>query len=199
MKNNYFLITIFALSSFILYMTSCSNSNQNSGKDNSKISESSNVTKIEQGKYLVTIMGCNDCHSPKKITANGSEVIPELMLSGFPSDRPKVKFDNSMIKSGYPIFYPDLTGAAGPWGITYASNLTPDANGIGDWTEEQFKKALTQGKYGGLDNVRMLLPPMPWQNFINISDDDLSAIFNYLKSIKPVNNMVPPPVNPENI
>jgi hypothetical protein len=199
MKKNYFPIAIFIVISFILYITSCSNSDQNLGTDNTKINESSNVTKTERGKYLVTTMGCNDCHSPKKVTKTGSEVIPELMLSGFPSDRPKVKFDNNMIISGYPMFYPDLTGAAGPWGVTYASNLTPDETGISDWTEEQFKKAITQGKYNGQDNVRMLLPPMPWQNLVNISNDDLSAIFTYLKSIKPVRNMVPSPTTPDNM
>lgn len=92
------------------------------------------------------------------------------------------------------MFYPDLTAAAGPWGITFAGNLTPDATGIGNWTEEQFKKALTQGKFKGLDNTRLLLPPMPWLNYAEMKDEDIHSIFTYLKSISPVENTVPTPV-----
>ncbi|WP_053990580.1 hypothetical protein [Mangrovimonas sp. TPBH4] len=152
---------------------------------------------IEKGKYLVGVMGCNDCHSPKKVGPNGPELIPELLLSGYPSDRPVVTFDSPMIKEGFGMFYPDLTAAAGPWGISFAANLTPDDTGIGSWTEAQFKKALTEGKFKGMDNGRMLLPPMPWMNFANIKDEDLHAMFMYLKSINPVENVVPAPVAPD--
>ena len=151
---------------------------------------------VEHGKYLVHIMGCNDCHSPKKMGANGPELIPELMLSGFPSDRPIAKFDSKMLKDGFSMFYPDLTAAAGPWGVSFAGNLTPDETGIGLWTEDQFKIALTQGKYKGMAVGRTLLPPMPWMNYKNLSDADLHAIFMYLKSIPPVKNMVPGPLPP---
>ena len=44
-----------------------------------------------------------------------------------------------------------------------------------------------------MDGTRPLLPPMPWQNLVNLSDDDAKAIFTYLKSIKPVKNVVPQP------
>ena len=152
---------------------------------------------VERGKYLVNVMGCNDCHSPKKMGPKGPEVIPELMLSGFPSDRPMVKFDSPLIKQGFAMFYPDLTGAAGPWGVSFAANLTPDETGLGSWTEEQFKKALTQGKFKGLDNSRMLLPPMPWFDFAHLKDEDVSAIFAYLKTLKPVKNLVPAPIAPD--
>ncbi|MEJ7829089.1 MAG: diheme cytochrome c-553, partial [Segetibacter sp.] len=128
--------------------------------------------------------------------ANGPEIIPELMLSGFPSDRATAKFDTKLIKSGFSIFYPDLTAAAGPWGMSFAANLTPDSTGIGPWTEEQFKKAITQGKYKGLENNRMLLPPMPWINYTTLSDKDVKSIFAYLKSIKPVKNLVPQSIAP---
>lgn len=129
--------------------------------------------------------------------ANGPEIIPELTLSGYPSDRPIVKFDNKMIKDGFAIFYPDLTAAAGPWGVSFAANITPDETGTGNWTEEQFKKAITQGKFKGLDGGRLLLPPMPWPDFASLKDDDVHAIFMYLKSIKPVKNIVPAPVTPD--
>jgi hypothetical protein len=154
---------------------------------------------IAHGEYLVGIMGCHDCHSPKRMGERGPEIIPELMLSGYPSDRPVVKFDNELIKQGFPMLYPDLTGAAGPWGVSFAGNLTPHETGIGNWTEEQFKRAVTQGKLKGMENGRMLLPPMPWPGFSILKDEDVHAIYSYLKSINPVENVVPAPVSPENM
>ena len=179
---------------FALYLASCTNSNQ---KDNSQVSTKTKTDSSEYGKYLVAIMGCGDCHSPKKPDPNGPVVIPETMLSGYPADRPIVKFTNKMIKKGFAQFYPDLTAAAGPWGVSFAANITPDRTGIGNWTEAQFKKAVTQGKYMGVENTRMLLPPMPWQDFSALRDADLHAIFLYLKSIKPVKNIVPQYVTPD--
>jgi len=173
-----------------------------SGKANDPTTKTEDVpieNIVAQGKYLVGIPGCNDCHSPKKMEPNGPEIIPELMLSGYPADRPVITFDNILIQQGFGIFYPDLTAAAGPWGVSFAGNLTPDDTGIGNWTEAQFKKALKEGKNKGLDNGRMLLPPMPWTNFVNIKDEDLHAIFTYLKSIPAVKNICPPPVSPAKI
>ncbi|HMP91333.1 MAG TPA: c-type cytochrome [Phnomibacter sp.] len=154
---------------------------------------------IEQGRHLVAIMGCNDCHSPKRMGPNGPEVIPELLLSGYPADRPIVKMDSKLIKEGFGMFYPDLTAGAGPWGMSFAGNLTPDGSGIGNWTEAQFKKALTEGKYKGLDGGRALLPPMPWPNYKELTNEEVHAIFSYLKSIKPVNNVVPSPITPDKL
>jgi hypothetical protein len=154
---------------------------------------------IAHGEYLVGIMGCHDCHSPKRMGENGPEIIPELMLSGYPSDRPVIKFDSKLIKEGFAMFYPDLTAAAGPWGVSFTGNLTPHETGIGNWTEDQFKRALTQGKSKGLENGRMLLPPMPWFNFTNMKDEDVHAVYSYLKSINPVENVVPAPVTPDNM
>ena len=179
--------------SFMLYV-SCANEEQGINKVED-IKTSAEI--IEQGAYLVEIMGCNDCHSPKGVGANGPEIIPELMLSGYPSDRPIVDFKDSKIKEGFAQFYPDLTGAAGSWGISFAGNLTPDETGIGNWSEEQFKIALTQGKFKGLENGRMMLPPMPWVNYQNMKDEDIHAIFMYLKSIPAVKNVVPAPIAPD--
>jgi hypothetical protein len=149
-----------------------------------------------KGKYLVNIMGCNDCHSPKKMGPMGPEIIPELMLSGYPADRPIAPFDLALTKNGISMMNPDLTAAAGPWGISFAGNLTPDATGLGNWTEVQFKKALTEGKYKGMDGTRMLLPPMPWVNYKDLKENDIQAIFRYLQSIKPVKNIVPQHIPP---
>lgn len=152
---------------------------------------------IKRGEYLVTISGCNDCHSPKQITEQGPMVIKESMLSGYPSDRPVQKADPRVIKQGWMLLNYDFTSAAGPWGVSFAANLTSDQTGIGNWTEENFKRALKEGNYKGLEGSRALLPPMPWTNFATIEDGDVKAIFAYLKSTNPVKNVVPMPVSPE--
>jgi len=152
---------------------------------------------VKRGEYLVTIMGCNDCHSPKSVGPQGSTIIPELMLSGYPSDRPLLKVETGAFKKGWVLLNGDLTSAAGPWGVSFAANLTSDPTGIGSWTEDNFKRALKEGKFKGMPGGRQLLPPMPWQNYGNISDEDVSAIFAYLKSTNPVRNVVPPPIPPD--
>lgn len=154
---------------------------------------------VKRGEYLVTIMGCHDCHSPKRMGAQGPELIPELMLSGYPADRPLGKVSKEALEGGWALFNGDLTAGVGPWGASFAANITSDETGIGNWSLEQFKKALTQGKSKGLDGSRMLLPPMPWMNFKGMKDEDIEAIFNYLKSTNPVNNVVPAPIPPDGL
>ena len=154
---------------------------------------------VKRGEYLVTIMGCNDCHSPKSLGPQGPQIIPELKLSGYPGDRPQLKVETAVLKKGWVLFTGDLTSAAGPWGVSFAANLTSDPTGIGSWTEENFKRAFKEGKYKGMPGGRTLLPPMPWQNYTNISDEDVSAIFAYLQSTKPVRNVVPAPIPPDQV
>lgn len=145
---------------------------------------------VKRGLYLVHMMGCNDCHSPKIMTPQGPVPDPERLLSGHPADVPVAKFDANTAKS-WILFNGMLTNYVGPWGISFSANITSDSTGIGTWTEKQFFKAIREGKYLGLDNTRPLLPPMPWTEYRNASDDDLRAIFAYLKSTKPVKNVVP--------
>jgi hypothetical protein len=145
---------------------------------------------VKRGAYLVTIMGCNDCHSPKKMGPQGPYPDPDRLLSGHPADMPVGKFDTGTAKN-WILFNQMLTNYVGPWGISYSANITSDSTGIGNWTEQQFLKAIREGKYKGLDNTRPLLPPMPWPEFRHATDEDLKAIFAYLKSTKPVKNVVP--------
>ena len=152
---------------------------------------------VKRGEYLVGILGCQDCHSPKRLGPKGPEIIPELHLSGYPADRPVGKVVPEALQNGWMLFGPDGTSSVGPWGISFSANLTSDDSGIGTWSFDQFKKALTEGKYKGLDNGRMLLPPMPWFNYVNMAPEDLEAVFKYLKSTKPVKNVVPAPVPPQ--
>lgn len=155
---------------------------------------------IARGAYLVTIMGCDDCHTPKKMTENGPVFDLDRRLMGYPADQPLPKLDPAMVGPGqWVAFGPELTAAIGPWGASFAGNLTPDGTGIGFWKEENFIKAIREGKLKGMDNGRPILPPMPWQNFAKASDEDLRAIFAFLKSIKPIQNVVPQPIPPDQL
>jgi hypothetical protein len=157
------------------------------------------IALIKRGEYLVTIGGCDDCHSPKRMGATGPELIPELRLSGFPKDGKLPPVDINTVKSGWALMAPDLTSAVGPWGQSFTANITSDETGIGNWPEENFFAALRKGKYKGLEGSRNLLPPMPWFNYKNMPDEDLRAIYRFLKSTKPVNNVVPAPKPPTDL
>ncbi len=154
------------------------------------------VSTVKRGEMLVNAIGCNDCHSPKKMTEKGPILDPDRLLSGHPANEPIGKYDLETAKS-FVLFTPGLTASIGPWGTTFAANLTPDDTGIGSWTEAQFFTAIKHGKYKGMENGRSLLPPMPWQTISVLPDEDLKAIFAYLKSIKPVENLVPAPIPPK--
>ena len=190
--------TIILLGSFATATTIISCNNQNDTKPVAVGSTISKDSMIKRGEYLVTIMGCDDCHSPKKLGPHGPEPDMDKRLSGHPADMPLGNFKQGDLKS-WILFNQNLTAFVGPWGVSYAANLTSDDTGIGTWSEKQFMKALREGKYKGMDNSRPLLPPMPWPNFSKASDEDLKAIFSYLKSTKPVNNVVPAPIAPQTL
>jgi len=151
---------------------------------------------VKRGEHLVNAIGCHDCHSPKIFTEKGLELDPNRILSGHPANEALPAYDATTAKS-YVLFSGGFTASVGPWGTSFAANLTPDATGTGTWTEAQFINAIRNGKYKGLDGSRELLPPMPWPSYRNFSDDDLKAIFAYLKTIKPVENVVPAPIPPK--
>lgn len=148
---------------------------------------------VKRGDYLVNSMGCGDCHTPMKMGPNGPEYDKDRFLSGQPADE---KLPPPPAPSGPWIVSVSATGTAwsGPWGISYTQNLTPDPEtGVsGTYTEEQFIMTLREGKKQG--RGRAILPPMPWQVIRNLTDDDLKAIYAYLKTVKPVKNRVPDPV-----
>jgi len=154
------------------------------------------VSPLKRGEMLVNAGGCHDCHSPKKMTDRGPIPDPNLLLSGHPANEILGVYDMETLKS-YVLFNPGSTASIGPWGTSFAANLTPDDTGIGSWTESQFLIAIKHGKYKGMENGRPLLPPMPWQAISHFPDSDLKSIFAYLKSIKPVSNLVPAPIPPK--
>jgi mono/diheme cytochrome c family protein len=160
-------------------------------------------SQVKWGEHLVKIGGCNDCHTPKKMGPNGPEDDMSLMPSGHPSNQPPTAFDaKDAAKKGL-ILTQTFTSWTGPWGTTFAANLTPDSTGLGHWTEAQFLKALKEKKWMGLDNTRPLMPPMSMMSATIMSDDELKAIFAYLRTIPPVKNvqpaavLLPPPPAPK--
>ncbi len=144
---------------------------------------------VARGKYLVDIMSCNDCHTPFKMGATGPEPDMTRMLSGHPAG---MTLPPPPAPSGPWIWMGTGTNTAfaGPWGVTYSANLTPDKNtGLGIWTEDMFLKAMRTGKHMGTS--RQIQPPMPWPWVGKATDADLKAIFAYLKSVAPISNRVP--------
>jgi hypothetical protein len=147
---------------------------------------------VERGRYLVTISGCNDCHTPMKQGPLGPVPDMERMLSGHPEGQPDPS--GTLGKNDLMMTGPDLTGFTLPFGTVYARNLTPDKTGLGDWTEDQFMKTLRTGKHQG--EGRPVLLPMPWFDFAAMTDQDLRAVWAFLRSIKPIKNVVPDPKVP---
>jgi hypothetical protein len=156
---------------------------------------------VARGEYLITIGGCHDCHTPKKFSEKGPELDSSKFLSGHPAGSPVPPVDAATLKPGNWIqMGPDITFFAGPWGISYTANLTPDsATGIGAWTEEVFMKTLRTGKHLGQESGRPILPPMPWEMVARMTDEDLRSVYAYLRSLPPVSNRVPAPTPPNEV
>jgi len=155
------------------------------------------LSPVERGKYLVMAGGCNDCHSPKVFTAAGPVFDTTRLLSGHPAGTTLPEIPKGVIGPTQwgALTTNDLTAWAGPWGVSYAYNLTPDMKtGIGAWTEDMFLQTLRKGKFMG--QSRDILPPMPWQTIGQMTDDDLKAMFAYLKSLPPIENPIPAPLPP---
>lgn len=150
---------------------------------------------VERGKYLVNSMGCHDCHTPWKLGPQGPEPDMSRALTGHPADMvmpPPPKLPQG---PWIGVMSATNTAWAGPWGVSFTANLTPDPEtGLGKWTEEIFIAALRTGRHEG--KGRPILPPMPWPMIRNLTDQDLRALFAYLQSLPPVLNRVPAPVDP---
>ena len=146
--------------------------------------------RVKRGENLVNTHDCHGCHTPMKMGPKGPEPDMTRALSGHPDALvmpPPPKLDGAWNWAGSAT----VTAFAGPWGVSYAINLTPDAEtGIGKWKESEFVQAIKTGKHLGVS--RPIMPPMPWQAYRHLSEGDLKAIFGYLKSLKPIRNQVPP-------
>lgn len=150
---------------------------------------------LRRGEYLVTVGGCNDCHTPWKLGPEGPVNDLSRLLSGHPQDL-AVAAPPAMAGGPWAgAVTGTFTGWAGPWGVSFAANLTPDPEtGMGRWTEQNFVEAMRTGRHMG--RGRPILPPMPWPNVARMTDADLKAVFAYLRSIPPIANRVPDPLPP---
>jgi hypothetical protein len=178
---------------FFLYLFGCTNPEQKPVLTQAQM--------VAKGEYLVNAGHCNDCHTPKLMTKDGPVPDETKLLEGSPEGMPLPKIDTSQISPGkWYLGSSDLTAWVGPWGISYAVNLTPDsATGSGTWTEELFIKILRTGKFMGSEAGRPIMPPMPWLEIGKMTDEDLKCIFAYLKSIPPKRNSVHAYVPPNEI
>ena len=143
--------------------------------------QQANNAQVERGRYLVRITGCHDCHSPK---VQGMTPNLDLALSGRPASTQLPTETKTEVHAS-----PDLTAWTGPWGFSVASNLTPEpTTGIGTrYTETNFIATMRTGKK---PNGTPIMPPMPSDVYQNMTDDDLKAIFSYLRTLKPIKNAV---------
>jgi mono/diheme cytochrome c family protein len=151
--------------------------------------------KLSRGKYLVTIAGCNDCHTPLKMGANGPEPDMTRMLSGHPEQlvmppAPKLPDGPWLVTAAG-----TNTAWSGPWGVSFTANLTPDRDtGLGKWNLRTFTDTIRTGRHMG--RGRPILPPMPIPMYKHLTDADLDAVFTYLQSIPAISNRVPEPLAP---
>jgi mono/diheme cytochrome c family protein len=152
--------------------------------------------KIARGKYLVTVAGCNDCHTPWKMGPAGPEPDMTRMLSGHPeSFKITAPATFAADQPWHAAAAPTNTAHSGPWGVSFTANLTPDAEtGLGKWTQANFTQTIRTGRHMG--RGRKILPPMPIPMYKNFTDEDLVAIFSYLQTIPAVSNRVPEPLPP---
>lgn len=204
MKSKTLQITVVVLSVMAI-IAACSDAGSNDKEtkkdDISTIRKKEKDELIARGKYLVTVSGCNDCHSPKIMTPMGPIPDTTRLMSGYPSEKgiptlsEALAKDQSWVKMSH-----DVTAFAGPWGMTFGANLTPDeATGIGNWTEEVFVKTIRTGKHLGQEGGRPVMPPIPWYMIAKMTDEDLSSVYQYLMSLPAISNRVPAAIPPNEI
>jgi mono/diheme cytochrome c family protein len=139
---------------------------------------------IERGNYLVNYLGhCAGCHTP--LGADGQSDM-SLYLSGVPAKYAGTKVGRSQV-AGFP----------GPRGARfYAANLTPDPKtGLGRWSEEQFVRTFKHGVRP--DGTKYATSPMEWNIYANMKEEDVRAIYRYLRTIKAIPNKVPVNIPPK--
>lgn len=149
--------------------------------------------RVRRGEYMVRASGCNDCHTPLKMGGQGPEPDVSRMMSGHPEDLKMPPVPRLPPGPWVAVVSGTNTAWAGPWGVSFTSNLTPDAEtGLGRWTEREFIETIRSGRH--LGRGRQLLPPMPMQALATLTDDDLGAVFAYLQTIPAIRNRVPDPL-----
>lgn len=153
------------------------------------------AAEVARGKYLVTTSGCHDCHTPFKMGPKGPEPDFDRALSGHP-EALKMTPPPALPEGPWLVVSSATnTAHAGPWGVSFTANLTPDAQtGLGLWTLRDFQQTIRTGRHMG--RGREVLPPMPIPVYRNFTDRDLAAIYAYLRSVPAISNRVPEPLPP---
>lgn len=153
------------------------------------------TAQVKRGQYLVNTSGCHDCHTPLKMGANGPEPDMSRMLSGHPETLAMPPVPALPEGPWLATVAATNTAWAGPWGVSFTANLTPDAEtGLGQWTLQNFKDTIRTGRHMG--RGRPVLPPMPIPAYRNFTDQDLAAIYAYLRTVPALKNRVPEPWAP---
>jgi len=153
------------------------------------------VDPVALGAKFVQLAGCDDCHTTKKMGPNGPEPDMSRRLSGHPAEIVMPPAPELPPGPWVATVAGTLTAWSGPWGVSFTQNLTPDPEtGLGKWTEEEFLAALQTGRHQG--RGRQILPPMPWQQYSTLPEEDLKAIWAFLRSLPPIHNKVPDPIAP---
>lgn len=148
-----------------------------------------------RGEYLVTIAACHDCHTPLKEGPDGPAPDMSRALSGHPQDAELTPAPTLPKGPWAATISATNTAWSGPWGISFTANLTPDPQtGLGRWTLRNFSDTLRTGRHMG--RGRAVLPPMPVAMYKHLTDEDIEAIYTYLRSIPAVRNSVPAPLPP---
>jgi mono/diheme cytochrome c family protein len=150
---------------------------------------------IERGKYLVEFGSCHDCHTPWQMGPKGPEPDMTRALTGHPQEMAMPPAPSLPPGPWMTIAAGSMTAWAGPFGVSFTRNLTPDKEtGLGDWTVEEFIATMKTGRERG--KGRPVMPPMPIQNLAALSDSDIRALFAYLQSLPPIKNRTPQPIEP---
>lgn len=153
------------------------------------------AAKVARGQYLVSTSACHDCHTPWKMGPKGPEPDLSRALSGHP-EATKLPPPPRLPEGPWLVVWSATnTAIAGPWGVSFTANLTPDVEtGIGGWDAKTFVETIRNGRHMG--RGRALLPPMPWPVYRQMTDADLESIFAYLQTIPAISNRVPAPLPP---
>ena len=153
------------------------------------------TTEQARGQYLMSTSACMDCHTPWKLGDKGPEPDTTRLYSGHPE---QLKMPPApTLPEGPWVMMAGATNTAwaGPWGVSFTANLTPDIEtGLGRWSEADFIRTIRTGRHMG--RGREVLPPMPIVVYNHFTDRDLKAIYAYLRTIPPIRNKVPDPVPP---
>ena len=150
---------------------------------------------VERGEYIVSTSGCHDCHTPFKMGATGPEPDMSRALSGHPEGLQMPPAPTLPPGPWLIVSAATNTAHAGPWGVSFTANLTPDAEtGMGRWSVDDFKNTIRTGRHRG--RGRAVLPPMPIPVYNNFTDRDLEAVYAYLRTVPALKNRVPEPLAP---